>query len=181
MYYYKNMPEELLGRNSAEQQLQLLAKINSALAGLGSGAKYTRLPENREEYESLRGRRVVMVDDTREVLEDFVGDLMLATGGNASFLLHTGQSVEEIVGVIKAENLDVVLLDYNLSGDTTGSMIAESLLEAGFSGLIIGFSSDSDTTQDFMRSGVRTCIEKEPGMPEISVMALGRMLKEKQQ
>ena len=109
--------EEIKAENQAERNVELLEKINAILAGLGSRARWLKLPQAQLEYTALKDKRVLMVDDIAGVLEQFVPDLVIATDGKASFLQYVNQTAYNLTDEMVAGNPDIILLDYNLSDD----------------------------------------------------------------
>ncbi len=152
--------------------MELLERINAILAGLGSRARWLKLPQSQSEYATLKDKRVLMVDDIVGVLEQFVPDLVIATDGKASFLQYVKQPADELVSEMLAGNPDIILLDYNLSGDLKGTEIAGLLIQKGYAGKIVGFSSEGSTVKEFNKVGVSSCIEKNNGYPEQSIKEL---------
>jgi CheY-like chemotaxis protein len=166
-------------KNFAPQEPALIDKINSTLENLGSTAKWKRAPEKIEGAEILKDKKIAMVDDEQGVLEAFVPDLMTATDGNASFIRYQGQSIEELVAQIQTTEANLVLLDYHLSKMLKGSDVARALLDGGFSGTTMGFSSDRGAKEDFEKAGALSSVEKEAWSPEVSVKQLAKLLTEK--
>ncbi|MEK7608325.1 MAG: hypothetical protein AAB495_01995 [Patescibacteria group bacterium] len=162
--------------NVESQPPDILERINTALAGLGSTAKWKRAPKFEQEYNPLRGKTVIMVDDAQGVLEAFAPTLMVATEGKAVLILFNGQSAEELAAEIQAKKADIVLLDYHLSESIKGAAVGRKLLGGGFEGKLFGFSSDPDTVRAFRDAGVNDCISKEAGSPEKSVKDLAQRL-----
>lgn len=139
----------------------LLEKINKALLEMGSKAQYLKVPEDYPEYQALKGKKVLMLDDVKGLLEAFIPDLMVATNGNASYIFHKGETPEEVAKQIIEQNPDLALLDYSLSGGVTGTDIYELLKENGFAGKPIGFSSDKNSQGLFKKAGVEDCVDKD--------------------
>lgn len=158
------------------QKMSLLEKINKALADLGSTKKWKKAPEFLKEYEPLRGKVLVMVDDIKNLLEHFAPDLIVATNGNASFIEYTGQDIDKLIKQIMQYNPDIVVMDYHLSDYLKGSSVIMSLNEQNFSGQAIGFSSDNDTSKDFIAAGVKGTVKKDTSQPEKSVAELANLI-----
>ncbi|PIR87104.1 MAG: hypothetical protein COU11_02660 [Candidatus Harrisonbacteria bacterium CG10_big_fil_rev_8_21_14_0_10_49_15] len=162
-----------------EQPVDILAKINSALTGLGSTMQWLRAPDARSEYKPLEGRRIVMVDDVQMVLEGMLPELIVATSGNAEPIHFTGQQVEDLIAQILSANPEIVLVDYHLSEQLKGSEVTALLRRAGFTGTVIGFSSDPDTVRAMERAGGNGCVKKEAGFPEDTVIELAKFIESK--
>lgn len=163
-------------REHEPQQPTVIEKINASLQELGSSTKWKRAPEFKEEYESLRGKKVLMVDDVENVLVSFIPDLMVATDGEASFIKYNEQDVKELAQQIIEQNPDIVLLDYHLSDNLKGAVVAACLNDKGFEGGIIGFSSDSGVQNEFAKAGSLGCIDKNAGEPNLSVEELCKIV-----
>ncbi len=167
------------------EQAAILDKINSALQELGSTSKWIRAPDFFPEYESLRNKKIVMVDDVINVLENYAPDLLVATDGKANFIHYNNETLDELVkkiismsGIktkIIAHNPNIVLLDYHLSRQLTGSQVAMAL-KKHFSGDIVGFSSDETTNKNFTEAGVKGCVDKGSATPEQTIQALGKLM-----
>lgn len=147
--------------NQEPNKTLLLEKINKALLEIGSKAQYLKVPEDYPEYQTLKGKKVLMLDDVKGLLEAFIPDLMVATNGNASYIFYKGETPEEVVKQIIEQNPEIALLDYRLSKEVSGTDIYKILKENGFTGKSIGFSSDKDSIELFKKTGVEDCVEKD--------------------
>ncbi len=163
-----------MGMEQMGQTNNLTNKVNEALEKLGSTSRWNDAPKSLENTESLLGKSVVMVDDMEGVLEGFAPYLVVATGGNASFIQYNGQSLEELTKEIMSTNSDIVLMDYHLSEDDSmkGSDVLRALKENEFTGQSIGFSSDHEATQDFESAGAIGAVKKRPASPERTIQEL---------
>ncbi|MDO8569862.1 MAG: hypothetical protein Q7R89_03795 [bacterium] len=157
----------------------LLEKINKTLLEMGSKAKYLKLPEDFEEYKSLKGKKILMLDDVRRLLEAFIPDLMVATDGNATYVLHEGKRPDETAKEIIEKKPDVALLDYDLSNGVTGIDIYNILKENGYSGQSIGFSSSKTYSNNFKKAGIENCVNKDTGYIEGTLKELAKLVTEK--
>lgn len=162
-----------------EYRAVLLEKINQILADLGSTGKWRKLPESFAEYEALRGKKIVMVDDVKMLLENFMPILMVATDGNASFVQYTGQAMDELIEQIARNNPDIVLMDYHLSEYFKGSGVVRALKEQKFSGQAIGFSSDARAAREFTAAGADGTVNKGAGLVEEAVKELADLIAKK--
>lgn len=156
----------------------LLDKINAVLADLGSDAKYLKLPKDCPEYKSLKGKKILMLDDIDRLLEAFLPDLIVATDGNAAYIFHKGASPEDTAKEILEQNPDIALLDYSLQEGVKGTDVYKKLQEKGFAGLSIGFSSDKDSLKNFQRVGADG-IEKDTFDTGAVVKEIAKLVKEK--
>lgn len=166
---------ELIDKDLKPQEQSPIDKINATLKELGSTAKWKRAPERIEGTEVLKDKTVAMVDDERGVLEAFVPDLMVATDGKATFIRYGGQSVEDLIKQIWQTKADLVLLDYHLSEMLKGYEITRALIDAGFAGSVVGFSSDNDAKRKFKEAGALGSVDKEAGFPKSSVSKLAEL------
>ena len=136
-------------------QSSLLADINAAQRELGSTSRYKFLPNISEDIAAgLQGKRVLIVDDSIDVLQHWSPLLLAATLGTSKHVLHSDQSLIELCREITLKDPEIVLLDYSLSGELTGPTLAArlKLLLPGI--LVMGFSSDDESNLSFLKSGV---------------------------
>lgn len=154
-----------------------LEKVNAALAEMGSGNKWRKAPEFQSEYESLVGKKVLMVDDTFMAIENILPDLTVATDGNAKALHYKGQSLEELVSEIMSQNPDVLILDYHLSDELKGITVFKELRSTGFTGKVVGCSSDREKSAEFIRAGAVGNIDKISYPSSNAVINLAELVK----
>jgi CheY-like chemotaxis protein len=142
----------------------LLEKINSIFDTLGiPKIEIFKVPKFLKEYEPLKGKCIVMVDDNKKELKSFAPYLVVATEGNASFILNEeNQELDELVEQIRKYDQSIVLMDYNLSRGLKGTSVIEELRKKDFSGKIIGFSAmiNEDLIAKFLDAGALNVIEK---------------------
>lgn len=119
---------------------ELLECINHALEDMGSTMRYKKIPDAFPGCESLKGKHITMVDDSHIILEGFLAELMIATGGCAQCIHQQGQTVDELVNEVLATNSDAILMDYMLQGYHDDTVIRR-IREKNPSLLCIGFSS----------------------------------------
>jgi CheY-like chemotaxis protein len=175
----EQMPDMGCPKTPEEQKVILLEKINKVISDFGPGGKCKKVPEFLKEYEPLKGKVLIMVDDLKHLIKDFVPDLMVATDGNASFIEYTGQEMDELIKQIIQHNPDIVLMDYHLSENLKGSSVIRLLNGENFSGQIIGFSSDSQASEEFLAAGVKGTIKKDIDYPENAVRELASLISKK--
>lgn len=157
-------------------QLALLENINKLMAEIGSTAKWKTVPDQIPGCEGLLNKRVLVVDDGRELLELIMRQLVVETGGNADCILHTPlQSMTQLVAAIIAKSPQVVLLDYGLANGIKGTDLAQELMSRGVSIKIIGFSSESDKLQAFKRVGF-DAVEKDAADLESTLCAVATIV-----
>ena len=139
----------------------VLEQINKVQLENG-GFEWKGLPEILPGCEILRDKRLVMVDDMRSIFMHFSPNFIAATDGKASFIEFHGQELEDIVSEILKDNPDIVLLDNDLGwGMLTGPEIAGALKQTGFTGDIVGFSTEDRSAKKFMQAGATGFLIKE--------------------
>ena len=137
-----------------------LQKINAALAEIGSQNRWRIAPEFLPEYERLKGKKIVMVDDTFMAIENILPELVVATDGNATAIPYKEQSLQKLVSEIMSTDPDVIILDYHLSEKLKGITVAKELISAGYMGKFVGCSSDRDAGKEFAKIGSLGNIDK---------------------
>jgi hypothetical protein len=158
----------------------ILEIINDALAELGDKSEWIRAPEFRPEYEALKRKSVVLVDDVKAIVTNFLPELMVATDGNAHGIIYVDETAEALTEKILSRNPDIILMDYTLSYDEdafTGDIVITRLREIGFTGKIIGFSSDKDKAKKFAKAGAETSIDKMGGLFDEVVANIASFIK----
>ena len=160
----------------AAQKQDQLNKINTALADFGSELEYLKPPEFQPEYESLRGKKVVMVDDVFGVIENILPEIVVATDGNARGIHYKGQSLQELAADILSKKPDVIILDYHLSDYLKGIEVAKELSKIGFTGKIVGCSSEGDRAKEFIKYGAVGNIDKTSYPASDAIKNLARMV-----
>lgn len=148
---------------AAQGREVILAKVNAVVTELGGWAPYLRnlrTPEYREEYSALKGKRVLIVDDSSVVIQYLIRELMVATDGNASALLYRGEDVAVLVREIIEKAPHVILMDYHLSEALKGTAVMEGLSQVGYAGIVVGSSSDEKRNSEFAQFGAVGCIDK---------------------
>lgn len=147
---------------SAPPSDPVLGKVNAMWKELGAYGTLVRLPEDHEAYAPLKGKRALMVDDGKMIITNALPGLSVATGGNAAYILHTGESEDALADAIFAASPDIVLMDYHLAGDVEGDRVTRLLKERGFSGAVVGFSSDTASEAAFKEAGAIGTVDKTP-------------------
>jgi|GEM_PF-4402494 len=158
------------------QNQALLEKINACLEKLGSTSKWIKAPEFLPEYEALRDKKILLVDDVVNVIEGYIPDLVVATQGKADFILYNGETLEQLVQHILQTNSDIVLVDYNLSQSLKGDRVIKEMRNQ-FSGKLIGFSSNQWNNEKFKEAGADGSVEKQSWSIEVSIKELAELLK----
>ncbi len=147
--------------NNEEKQARILEKINDALRRLGIKMERRRVV-SIPGAEPLAGKRVAIIDDNKELLSVLVPVILSVTEGEGDFVLHKGESAEEVAKEIISKAPEVVLLDYELAGRITGKDVAISLREKGYDGIVLGFSSISRGESEFPSDKVDGVVLKQP-------------------
>ena len=151
----------------------MIDKINSTLEGVtGVTGDLKKLPEFEKDVKILKNKNIVMVDDDGDAFEAFIPYLLTATNGKAQFIPHDYQKTDKLVKEIMESNAEVVLMDYHLSIGLEGTDVADALIKKGFTGTIIGFSSDPRADQAFKDIGAIGAINKNSELPEESIKKL---------
>lgn len=162
--------------NPEIQKEAILDKINKALKELGCTSEWKAAPEFLKEYEPLKDKKIVMIDDVLNILENLAPHLIVATEGNASCIKFENQDLNELVQKIMEDNPNIILMDYHLSDNVKGVDVINALKEKGFSGDIVGSSSDSRTTELFTNAGAMGNIDKNRLDAEDSVIELAELI-----
>jgi DNA-binding NarL/FixJ family response regulator len=123
--------------------------------------------ENRHSLPSsfgvFQGRRIVLVDDSRGVMEAFEHLLGDVTTGEARFVHHIDQSAEELCREILQHRPDLVLLDANLARGIKGYRLLPLLLKGDPQLKCLGFSSDDGLRERFREAGAVGFVHKRAG------------------
>lgn len=138
-----------------------LKRVNEEIAKLSLTMRYKKIERAIENCEALKGKKVIMVDDLADIIAEFVPELMLATDDNASFLLHTDQTAGELASNILKANPDIVLMDRNLANKVNGADVVGIIMHHNPKIACIGFSSESDSEQEFISAGAKGFVEKD--------------------
>lgn len=138
----------------------ILESVNIALEKLGSKLKYIKAPEYFTEYDALKDKKIIMIDDVFGVLENMLPDLVVASQGKAEAIHYTDQTLESLIMELMDKKPDILILDYHLSDTLKGVEIADGLKKLGFEGKIVGGSSESERGKEFIRAGAVGNIDK---------------------
>ena len=76
-------------------------------------------------------------------------------------------------------NPNIVVMDFHLAEEIKGSTVIQALNNRGFTGLSVGFSSDTDASDDFIAAGAKGAVNKDSGNPEGSVTAVAKLIAKK--
>src|SRR3990167_4730437 len=125
-------------------QKSLVEIMNESFTKLGSSRrieKIEEIPALAIETRVLQEKKIMVIDDVRNVLVFFAPYFIAATGGEVSFIYFEKETLEELVDKILKENPEIVLLDFNLSTKIKGDSVCKELKTRDFNGLVYGFSS----------------------------------------
>jgi|GEM_PF-3012989 len=122
--------------------------------------------------------RLLLVDDSPDVLAAFAKPLQHMTDGRAVLMPHTGESAEQLADRILAENPEWLLLDFNLLGLVRGDDVLEVLLEKDPEFRCIGFSSVEDVRESFLEAGAVGFVLKTAHDPEASLREVAALIAE---
>jgi len=156
----------------------MLHLINRTLGEFGRDVSCRNLPHLSSECKVLADRRVVMVDDTAVVLQAYIPSLTVATLGQAKFVLHDAQRLDDLARQVLEHKPYAVLLDGQLAQDATGTDLARCLRHMRFRGHLVGFSTNPDAFKDQeSQCLVDASVVKEFAKPEAVVGALALCLR----
>lgn len=155
----------------------LLAAINQAMETLESGIQFKSFPDHIPGCEVLADKKVVVVDDTVEMLLFIVAPLMVETNGKARFIPHKEQSLDELVRVISKEDPDVVLVDENLAGKVKGHELVASIKKKNPRVLCIGFPIGPNLyRKEFKAAGAEGSVLKDSQNPKETLIQIAQIV-----
>lgn len=170
--------------------MNLLELVNMALSSIGARSRWKSLPTDNPQFTPLKGRDLVIVDDSRDVLEIFLPYLVVATEGRTYGIFVHQEKIEtawdvalEALVVLEKKAADglksVILMDYDLDRGLTGRDVTNELRKNGFEGVIIGFSGMEEdyVRSDFLAAGANAFVLKKTAEPEETVARIGEVLK----
>lgn len=156
-------------------QKDLLREAKSILKNIqGEFAYVDTLPIPLVGTENLRDKKITMLDDQEIVFGTFVPRLLAETNGNAAFIYHQGQTVEEIIDELIKTKPDAVLIDYNLANGIKGSDLVKILNQKEFSGKVFGFSTDMRANLAFKEANASGVIYKDLNNTESPIRQLSQ-------
>lgn len=157
------------------------------------------VPEFVEEFNSLKDKVVLMVDDDETLIERYIPLLLVATQGKAKFLYQNNGTLDEVLSKIEGIKADIVLMDESLgevsepylySQDSSdepelidslfGTIVISKLRERGYEGKLICFSGDPMGEWEWKRCGGNGSIQKKmDGI--VSIQELGKLIDKPQE
>jgi DNA-binding NarL/FixJ family response regulator len=141
-------------------QSVILIKINTTLSSLSIEDEWIKAPEFLPEYEALKGKKIVLVDDVKGIIANNLPEFIVATDGNASAVYHKEQPLEELAKEILSTDPDIVLMDYSLANEINGISVINKIIAGGYTGKIVGYSSERNRDSEFKRAGAIGSINK---------------------
>lgn len=110
--------------------------------------------------ETLQGQRILLVDDIPALACLYGVELMLATHGNAAFVIHESQTQSQLAAEILAHEPNILIMDGILSGSVRGWNVIREVLSIRPELICIGFSSDPQFEQTFLDAGAVGFVHK---------------------
>ena len=164
--------------SAVESGVTILNKINEALKRFHFDGEWLRAPEFLPEYENLKGKRILIVEDIEMIIQNVLPEYIVATDGTADAILHSDQNLEKLADEILEKNPEVVLMDYTLANGVTGVEVMNALKNKGYSGKFLGFSSEGSREREFVRFGAIGALKKSDYPVSKTVLELARILRE---
>jgi CheY-like chemotaxis protein len=168
MYENKKIDASAEPKSSEE----LLKQINDVLHRLGDTGRYKRLPEIlKETREVLADKKILLIDDSAEVLATILPTLIVATGGKIFFHRFDAEDdqpaseLRRIVDIAQNFSPDIVLCDFNLGAKATaagidGAKIVGLLIQELPLSLFVGISAEASGNEQIQKAGASVGIEK---------------------
>lgn len=156
-------------------QDELRRLIAERFIELGIDAKRAVLPTSGS-HPIFENRRIVLVDDSREVFAVFAPRLLARTNGTAMFIHCRDGAPQEIAQQIMAAKPDLVLVDGQLGGTLRGWDVVFRLYELQSELPCVGFSSDPQFERHFVKNRAAGFVHKDVERPEVTMSALGEQL-----
>lgn len=131
---------------------------------VGDESHYTcySLPTIESEvFETLKDKKIIMVDDSDVNFAKFIPHLVAATNGSADGIMVRNEEAQQLVEIILTLKPDAILLDNNFGLNYQGPDIVRLLKSAGYSGKIIGFSNSRQSSSKFIEAGADGFIMKD--------------------
>ena len=82
------------------------------------------MPDVPDSCASLHGKKILLVDDDPHVISTFLLPLLATTDGNAHFILHRTETIEELTEKIIGLQPEIVLIDEYLAHSLHGHDLA---------------------------------------------------------
>ncbi|MCB0337643.1 MAG: hypothetical protein KDD62_15110, partial [Bdellovibrionales bacterium] len=178
-------PEKNQGANRAVFQNSLLDsallnQINNVQRELGQTGRFLVLPEvPKDVMAALKDKRILMLDDSAEVLATWSPALITATNGYFSYLHITERFNVDLIrqAVVKLKP-DLILVDYDFGRNGfLGTDLITVFRAMDSQSLAVGFSSSEQSNEQFRKSGVLFTADKaneRAGLEQLKLAAEGR-------
>lgn len=148
--------------------MTLLETINTSIEKIGMDSNVSQIPVLPVETQVLKGKKIVYVDDVKNLLSFFTPYLVTATGEEIFLIEYKNEKLDELVKNILSFKPEIILLDYNLSRELKGGEVFSKLKEKEFEGIVIGFST-LEYKDSFLNSGVDSFVSKNTSDPELTI------------
>ena len=133
--------------------LLTVARDRSRMLGIPFHAQ--ALPAVPADLAPLRGKKILLVDDSPDILAAFLPLLVAATEGKAELLLHREGSPEDLAESVLKLHPSVILLDEYLAGGVRGHDVASLIKKKLPESLCIGFSNAESPRTLFEQEGAK--------------------------
>ena len=150
---HKKNAQEFSCYHSCMDPQSLLEKAQGVSKELKVPLHTQTMPDVPYSCASLRGKKILLVDDDPHVISTFLLPLLAATDGNAHFVLHRTESMEELTEKILALQPDLVLIDEYLSHSVRGHVLAAAILQKNVQMKCVGFSNATSPEALFRTAG----------------------------
>ena len=160
--------ETEIGFEPAISEPALLSAINRRYKALG--LKELPNPVNMAPDPNMSGRRILWVEDNRDIVEIQLQFYVAATNDNMDVILKTTETIEEMADKIVSMHPEFVLLDGNLQG-FDGCDLIPLILAKDPSIKCIGYSNSSESSpvsREFIEKGAIGAVQK-MGIPSQAI------------
>ncbi|HLD71648.1 MAG TPA: hypothetical protein VI873_03480 [Candidatus Peribacteraceae bacterium] len=143
--------------------IALLQRARDGAKSLHLHSEIESLPNVPVDCASLKGKKIVLLDDSPDVFAAFFLPLFAATEGACSFLWHQNESQQELIE--RVTQGDIVLIDEYLANNMHGHTLVPELLKRKPNLTCIGFSNTARKESIFLAAGAHGFVTKDPGDP----------------
>jgi hypothetical protein len=164
------------GHRSSEGACDAKALIDEHFSKLRLGAP----KDYAEQFTAIAQQafgHLVLVDDSTEILRAFIPPLVVATGGDATFIHCVGGTVSEVAHEVLDAEPSVALIDGALGPKLPGWEVAKEILKVNPEILCIGFSAEPAYEQRFNACGAGGFVYKRLGEVQASLHAVFSQVK----
>ncbi len=139
---------------------QALERLNAIYAQIGVATRSDVPEQELDGHKALKGKKILLIDDSAWVFELYAEPLMSVTGGNAYFLLHEGLKLNSLLEKILEIDPQYVLMDANLDSSVSGIDVTAELVRRKPEIRVIGFSNSISYAPAFMEAGAVGAVRK---------------------